>query len=256
MNDNKLLAGKTAIITGGAYGIGRAISERFQAEGAKVIIFDNNEEKLRKIASELGKLGNIFSYKVDVRDKNAIQKALTDIEEKIGTVDTLVNNAGINPHSPLEQMPDEIWQNTLDINLNGSRYMTQIIGGRMKEKQIKGSIIFITSVHTLHAFPGDSHYDASKLGMLGLMRCAAIEWARDGIRSNAVAPGAIYPTGITERLSQQDIANISERIPLGRIGDPKEIASVVAFLASNMASYVTGAEIRADGGLAVKSPIT
>ncbi len=254
--ERRLLDGKTAIITGGAYGIGRAIAEKFLREGAKVAIFDINEKRLQETTKKLVSGGIICGYNVDVRNQKAIKDALKDVEEKIGPVDILVNNAGINPEANLEKMPEEIWQDTIDINLTGSKNMTQIVGGRMKERGIKGSIIFITSIHTLQAFPKNSHYDASKLGMLGLMGATALEWAGDGIRLNAVAPGAIYPTGITENASPEDIDKLSKQIPIGRVGKPEDVANAVVFLASNdMSSYITGHELRVDGGVAIKSPI-
>lgn len=231
----KILQGKHAVITGGASGIGKAIAQEFLKEGAKVHIFDVDN--------------------VDVRDKKTIEQAVHDIEKANGPIDTLVNNAGIFLTHPLENFPEEEWNKLFDVNFTGARHCTQIIGSRMKKHGIKGSITFITSVHTSQSFPGASAYGASKHALIGLMRVTALEWGPFGIRSNAVAPGLIFPTGITTRSTPAQTKKRGEKVPLGRVGSPEEVAHVVAFLSSDKASYISGAEIRVDGGLAIKSPL-
>lgn len=247
----KLLAGKTAIITGGASGIGKATSEVFIREGAKVAVFDSDETLLKSMIGSK----RLSNYLVDVRDEQKIQEALRNFEAKAGPVDILVNNAGINPEEPVEKITDSVWSKTLDINLTGTRNSTQIIGNRMIELGVKGSIVFVTSVHTAQAFIGNAAYDASKHGLLGFMKVVAVEWAKYGIRCNAVAPGAIFPTGITANTPEEQRQKVSSRIPLGRWGTPQEIAEIIAFVASDKASYLVGAEIRIDGGLSVISPL-
>lgn len=245
----KLLENKIAVITGGASGIGKATSEIFLREGAQVAVFDYSTGLLDQYEDRVNK------YLVDVRDRESISKALQDIEGRMGKVGILVNNAGINPEEAVESISDKVWKEVLDINLTGARNATQAIGGRMKELGIAGSIVFVTSIHTSQAFAGNASYDASKHGLVGFMRVAAVEWAQYGIRCNAVAPGAIYPTGITKGVDEEQRIKTSKNIPIGRWGTPEEIAEVIAFVSSDRASYMTGTEIKVDGGLSSISPL-
>lgn len=248
----KLLNNKIVVITGGASGIGRATSEVFLREGARgVAVFDNNPTFLKQLRGSK----RLYKYLVDVRNPQSIREALDNFENKVGEVNVLVNNAGINPEKALEEISDDVWEEVLRTNLTGALNITQIIGGRMRKSGIRGSIVFVSSVHTAQAFIGNAAYDASKHGLIGLMRVVAVEWAEDGIRCNAVAPGAIYPTGITSNVSPEQMARVSSRIPLGRWGTPQEIAEVIAFISSDRASYLTGAEVRVDGGLSIISPL-
>lgn len=249
-----LLDGKIAVVTGGAYGIGRAIVENFLKEGAVVAIFDVNRSRIEKTIEELSS-PSVRGYIVDVRDRQNISESLNQAESELGNINTLVNNAGINPEGSVEDMDSKVWQETLDVNLTGSFNMTQIFGRKMLKEGNKGSITFVTSVHTGQAFLDNGAYDTSKGGLLTFMRTAAVEWAPKGIRVNAVAPGAIYPTGITEKTLPGKVDEISSKIPLRRWGTPLEIAQVVSFLASDCASYIVGTEIRVDGGLSTISPL-
>lgn len=251
--ERRLLVDKIAIVTGGASGIGKAIAKEFLREGAKVAIFDIQEDS--SFVKELPAGSNVSYFKVDITDRVTIQNALKATEDAYGPVNILVNNAGIDSNSPLESQTDDHWNRIISVNLNGTRLMTRIVGGRMKELNIKGNIIFITSIHTAQAFGGESAYDASKHGVVGLMRVAAEEWAKFGIRSNAIAPGAIYPTGITKDLSKDDLEILAERIPVGRVGKPEDIAYIAAFIASDKADFINGAEIRVDGGSSIRTSL-
>ena len=145
----------------------------------------------------------------------------------------------------------------MEVNLTGTRQITEVIIADMLRHGRGGSLIFITSVHTALAFPGGAAYDASKHALVGLMRVLALEYGPKGIRANALAPGLIYPTNITTaELSCTEAERLGQRVPLGRCGHPKEIATVCAFLASDAASYINGAEIRVDGGLSIKIALT
>lgn len=248
----RLLEHKIALVTGGASGIGKAIVEEFLKEGASVAIFDIVDAQ--PVVDQFSNLGKVIYYKTDVASSESVRDTFSQAEKDFGTFDVLVNNAGIDPKgNDLSTHPIDVWQKVLNVNLNGSFYLTRLVGAKLIEENKPGSIIFITSVHTYQAFPNEAAYDASKLGMVGLMRSVALDWGRHNIRLNAIAPGAIYPTGINnEKPSKQS----EEIIPLKRFGSPEEIATVAAFLASDKASYVSGAEWRVDGGLSIKTPLS
>lgn len=248
----RLLEHKIALVTGGASGIGKAIVEEFLKEGASVAIFDIQDAQ--SVVEELSPLGKVAFYKVDVSSEQETSDGFKKAEADFGTIDVLVNNAGIDPKGhDLSSHPIDVWQKVLNINLNGSFYLTRLVGARLLEQNKPGSIIFITTVHTYQAFPNEAAYDASKLGMVGLMRSVALDWGKYNIRLNAIAPGAIYPTGINNEKPSKETEGI---VPLQRFGRPDEIATVAAFLASDKASYVHGAEFRVDGGLSVKTPLS
>lgn len=246
-----LLRGKRAIVTGGASGIGRAIAAAFLAEGATVVVFDRDQAGLDRLGQQFpdGLIGKM----VDVSSEADVAEAFASAT--YSPIDVLVNNAGIDQPFRIEQPDYRTWQSVLETNVNGSLYVAAHAIREMLRRGAGGSIIFITSVHTAQAFPGGAAYDASKHALVGLMRVLAIEHGTRGIRVNAVAPGAIYPTGITEPLGPDRARELGQRIPLGRCGTPEEVAKVCVFLASGLASYITGAEIRVDGGLGVMSPL-
>lgn len=235
------------LVTGGANGIGRKIVEAFLQEKVKVSFFD-----IATPDTSLSQKKGLKGYSVDISNIQEVKKALQN--KDLLDIDVLVNNAGMDMDFLVENPDDNIWQKIINTNLNGARYVTEIIAKRMKQKRICGSIIFITSVHTAQAFPGAAAYDASKHALVGLMRVLALEFGPYGIRSNAIAPGSIW-AGRTAGISLKEKKKFGEKIPLGRIGMPEEIAQAVLFLASDKASYINGAEIRVDGGLSIKSAL-
>lgn len=251
-----LLTGKYALITGGFNGIGLAIVKEFLEQGAKVLCWDIDRARagaFRHSFLDSVKKGQLKIDVVDISDKKEVEKVFGMCNWPI---DVLVNNAGIDEPYSLEDPDDTIWQKIININLDGTKNVTKVVVNRMLRRKIKGSIIFITSIHTLQAFPGGSAYDASKHGMLGLMKVLALEYGRYGIRSNAIAPGCIHPTGITAGLSQKQKRIFSEKIPLGKLGKPEDIAKAAVFLASeDMASYISGTQLVVDGGLIIKSAL-
>ena len=248
----KLLEGRVALVTGGASGIGRAIAREFIAHGAKVAVFDKQDSS--EAREEFSAAEALF-INVDITDNTALKTALGKVQDALGTVNTLVNNAAIDPkESFIRNTSLDKWTEVMNTNLTSAFFLTQFVSNRMRERQVGGSIIFITSVHTAHAFEGDAPYDASKTGLIGLMQNAALELGKHGIRANAIAPGLINNTGMSN-VTGELLTKAEQATPLRRAGKPEDIASVAVFLASDMASFVTGQEIRADGGVTIKSPL-
>src|SRR3989344_500135 len=253
--ERRLLDGKIALVTGGAYGIGKAIVHKFLLEGASVAIFDKDQQRLQETLAELLPQNRVIGFNLNITDEKGVIESLTEIESRLGIVDVLVNNAAIEPIQLLIDHPTELFKETLDNNVVGPFIVTKNVTGRMLEQGKLGTVTFITSVHTDQAFPGNSAYDTTKHALLGFMKTCAIELAGKNIRFNAIAPGAIYPTGMTENITQERLKELGNRIPQGRFGSPDEIAEVAVFLASDMASYINGQEIRVDGGLSIKTPL-
>lgn len=245
-----LLKGKRAVVTGGANGIGRAVVCEFLEQGAEVIVIDKDVEGLQKLRSDLRHrdFSNKFrGHASRIDDWYALKNILLDAH-----YDILVNNAGIDLQYSVECIDSKAWDEIFQTNVHGTRMVTSRVLSKM---EFGGSIIFITSIHTAQAFPAGAAYDASKHALVGFMRTIALEYGSRGIRANAVAPGSIDNAGPTARLSDKEKRAFALRIPSGRLGTPEDVASLVAFLASDKASYINGAEIRIDGGLSIKSAL-
>ncbi|OHA07669.1 MAG: hypothetical protein A2934_05840 [Candidatus Sungbacteria bacterium RIFCSPLOWO2_01_FULL_47_10] len=247
-----LLQGKHALITGGAHGIGRAIVKEFLSQGATVSFFDADREGSIALLLEM-RTKRLYGYHVDISDEYDVIGNLH--RKKLQNVDVLINNAGIDLPCSFTDATRSNWKRVIDVNLHGSKNVTATVANQMKKQKNHGSIIFITSVHTAQAFPGGAAYDASKHALIGLMRVLALELGPYGIRTNAIAPGFIYPTNINKHMTPALAKAAKNGIPLSRHGSPEEIASVAAFLASDNASYINGAEIRVDGGLSIKNAL-
>lgn len=243
----KVLEGKHVLVTGGANGIGKAIVEECLKEGACVSIFDIDKRALMDICAKTSARG----YCIDISDYQQVKQAFKNKE--LSNIDVLVNNASINTSFASINPDFEIWDKVLKTNLYGSFYVAEFSIKKMIEKRISASIVFITSVHTKVAYSKYAAYDATKHGMVGLMRVLALDLAKYGIRCNAIAPGLIYPTKETGDLTENKLEKLCECIPVGRYGTPQEVAKVVTFLASDSASYVTGTEIMVDGGLSIQN---
>ncbi len=249
--------GKHVVVTGGASGIGLAIVKEFFAQGARIALLD---KAARPDSLHLQPEARIGWFRLDVGERQQVYDMVvsTAFGPFTDTVDVLVCNAGIEePFSVLAQhdgdSPDyEALERVIRTNLLGAIHATHYM---LPVMPMGSSIIFITSVHTLQAWPRNAAYDASKHALLGFMRSLALDVAPHGIRVNAVAPGAIYPTGITQGLGEAGAATLGRKIPLGRCGTPEEVARVVVFLASDGASYITGQQIVVDGGVTIKSAI-
>lgn len=239
------LKNKVSIITGGAAGIGAATAVKFAEEGAKVIIWDLNEEKGTELAK---KLGADFA-KVNTSNYAEIEAAAKAVNDKYGRIDVLINNAGITRDSTLKKMTVEQWQQVIDVNLSGVFYCTKIISEYMVANGW-GRIISASSVVGLYGNFGQTNYVATKAGIIGMTKTLARELGRKGVTVNAVAPGFIA-TEMVAAMPENVIEGMKAKVPLGRLGEPKEIANVYAFLASDEAAYINGTTVSADGGMTV-----
>jgi 3-oxoacyl-[acyl-carrier protein] reductase len=241
----KLLENKVAVVTGAGRGIGKAIAVRLAAEGAKVACCGRTLANVETtIAGIDGK-----AYAVDVADSKQVGETCEKILKDFGRVDILVNNAGVTRDQLLMRMSDDDWDTVLNTNLKGAFNFTKALT-RSFLKQRAGRIINISSIIGLTGNAGQTNYAASKAGLIGLTKSVARELASRGITANAVAPGFIV-TDMTQALGAEAQEALKSRIALGRLGTAEDVANVVAFLASDMASYVTGQVITVDGGLAM-----
>jgi 3-oxoacyl-[acyl-carrier protein] reductase len=238
-----------AIMTGAGRGIGHAIAVRFASEGARVACVSRTEANAKKTADEINatRPGAAKSYAVDVADHMAVQKVGAKILEDFGKIDVLVNNAGVRRDGLSMRMSVEDWDTVINTNLRGAFNFVQAVQ-RSMIKQRSGRIINISSVIGLIGNAGQTNYAASKAGLIGFTKSLARELASRNITVNAVAPGFIT-TDMTAGLSEEIKKTIHGQIPLGRKGQPEDVASVVAFLASAEAGYITGQVVCVDGGM-------
>jgi len=241
------LANKTALVTGGGRGIGRAITELLAAEGARVAVADVDLEAARQVVSQLPTPG--LAVRIDVASADSVQQGMDEVLAAFGCLDVLVNNAGITRDGLLMRMSEQDWDLVLDINLKGVFHCCKAaVRPMMKARQ--GRIISISSVVGITGNPGQANYSASKAGLLGLTRSLARELASRNITVNAVAPGFIA-TDMTEKLPPAAREAMLAQVPLGRPGTPADVAAAVLFLASDDASYLTGQVIQVNGGMAM-----
>lgn len=239
------LQDKVSIITGGAAGIGAATAIKFKEEGAKVIIWDLNEEKGNALAAELG----ADFDKVNTSNYVDIEAAAKKVFDKYGRIDVLVNNAGITRDSTLKKMTPETWQQVIDVNLTGVFYCVKIISEYMLMNNW-GRILNASSVVGLYGNFGQTNYVATKSGLIGMTKTLGRELGRKGITVNCVAPGFIA-TEMVSAMPENVIESMKAKVPIGRLGDPKEIANAYAFLASDEAAYINGTTLSVDGGMTV-----
>jgi len=246
----KLLENKIAVVTGGGRGIGEAIARRLAGEGASIAVCDVMLDNAQKVADDLGKLGvKARAYAVNVTDAAQVADVCKKIVAEFGHVDILVNNAGVTRDNLLLRMSEADWDLVLDVNLKGAFLFTKgLIPSMMKQQG--GAIVNIASIVGVLGNAGQANYSASKAGMIGLTKTVAKEYAKRGIRANAIAPGFIQ-TAMTDKLTEEQKKMQTDVIGLARMGQPDDVANTVLFLASDLSSYVTGQVIGVDGGLRI-----
>ncbi|MBC7327449.1 3-oxoacyl-[acyl-carrier-protein] reductase [bacterium] len=242
---------KVAIVTGAGRGIGKAIARRLASEGAKVVICDIDKESAEKTAEEIRKefATEALALFVDVADENSVNAMVGEVIKAFGKIDILVNNAGITRDDLLLRMSVEDWDKVISVNLKSVFLCTKAVARHMVRQRF-GRIVNISSVIGLRGNVGQTNYGASKAGIIGFTKSAARELAGRNITVNAVAPGYIS-TEMTEKLPNELKEQMLRQVPLGRPGQPEDVAGVVAFLCSDDASYITGEIIRVDGGMAM-----
>lgn len=240
------LEDRVAIVTGGSRGIGFAIAEELSAAGAKVAVTARDEGRASGAAEVLGGGGG-RGYACDVTSSDACRELVDRVAEDLGPVDILVNNAGIARDNLLVRLKDEDWQQVLDTNLRGAFYTTRAVARGMMKRRY-GRVVNVSSVVGLTGNRGQANYAASKAGLVGLTKSVAQELASRNVLVNAVAPGFVE-TEMTADLSEEAREALFERIPLGRFGQPADVASVVRFLVGPDASYITGQVLVVDGGM-------
>jgi L-rhamnose 1-dehydrogenase len=246
------LSGKVALVTGGSRGIGRAISRRLARAGAAVAV-NYNETHPQAVLDEIAAAGGrAIAVKADVAKKREVEAMVRTVVAELGGLDVLVNNAGICPFHAFVDMPEELWDRVQDVNLKGAFLCSQAAAKVMIEQGRGGRIISIGSISGLVGGALQTHYTPTKAGIHSLMQSLAIVLGPHGITCNSVLPGAIATDINREDLSDPEKrAYFERRIPVGRIGEPDDIAGPVAFLASDEACYVNGSALLVDGGLFV-----
>lgn len=244
----KMLEGKVAVVTGGTRGIGLAIVKAFLEEGAKVALFGSRQETVDKALAEL-KAENaeapVMGLAPDLSDYTAVEKAMAEVKNYFGKLDILINNAGVSARESIYTYDPASFDKVMNLNVNSVFYCSKAVAPIMKE-QGGGAIVNTSSMVSLYGQAAGCAYPASKFAVNGLTKSLARELGKDNIRVNAVLPG-VTRTDMVAALPPEMVARVSASIPLGRVGEPEEVANAFVFLASDKASYITGAILSVDG---------
>lgn len=248
----KQLEGKVAVVTGGTRGIGLAIVKAFLQEGASVALFGSRQETVDKAMAEIqaaNKDAKVIGLAPDLASYEAVKTAMDKVKETFGKIDILANNAGVSAREPIYDYSPEAFDKVMQLNVNSVFYCAKAVAPIMKE-QGGGAIINTSSMVSLYGQAAGCSYPASKFAVNGLTKSLARELGKDGIRVNAVLPG-VTRTDMVAALPPEMVARISAPIPLGRVGEPEEVANAFVFLASDKASYISGALLSVDGAAQV-----
>lgn len=249
--DGFSLDGETAIVTGGAQGLGKAMAAALTDVGADVAIADQNIQRAEETAAELSGETEVIAVETDVTDETAVERMVDHVTEQLGSIDVLVNNAGIAEHSPAEDTSFESWRRVMGVNVDGVFLCSKHVGKRM----IEGDGGRIVNVSSMSGFDTNvpqkqTSYNTSKAGVSMMTKSLAVEWAEEGIRVNAIAPGYMRTELVDELLQENpEMEEIwLENTPRGRLGRPEELQELVVYLASDASSYMTGSTLLIDGG--------
>jgi NAD(P)-dependent dehydrogenase (short-subunit alcohol dehydrogenase family) len=248
------LTDRVAIVTGGGRGIGREIARTLAQAGAHIAVADYIAENGTEAAEEVRGMGReALAVQTDVRDSASVETMAQQVENQFGRIDILVNNAGIAQHKPAEDITDEEWLNMMAVNLNGVFWCCRAVGRRMLARG-SGSIVSIASMsgHIANKPQPQSHYNTAKAAVIMLTKSLAFEWAERGVRVNSVSPGYIGTEMTKSSLSRPELSSVwLEMTPMKRVGEPRDIAHAVWYLASDAASFATGTDLIVDGGYTV-----
>jgi 3-oxoacyl-[acyl-carrier protein] reductase len=244
------LTGKVSIITGAGQGIGRATALKFAKEGAKVAVCDINTESVEQTVELVESAGGeAIGFRVDVTDKGSISRMVDGVMAKWGRIDTLVNNAGIVQDAQFKKMSEDQFDRVIDVNLKGVYNCTKAVVDIMLA-QNSGCILNASSIVGIYGNFGQTNYAATKFGVIGMVKTWARELGRKGIRANAICPGFVE-TPILATMPEKVVRMMEDRVPMGRLAKPEEIANTYAWLASDEASYINGAVIEVSGGVTI-----
>jgi 3-oxoacyl-[acyl-carrier protein] reductase len=241
-----LLKGQTAVVTGGAQGLGFAIAERFVAEGARVVLGDVNLEATESAAVQLGGDAAALAVRCDVTSGVDVDTLVTTAVDRFGGLDIMINNAGITRDATMRKMTDEEFDQVIAVHLKGTWHGLRKAAAIMRENK-RGAIVNMSSLSGKVGMVGQTNYSAAKAGIVGMTKAAAKELAHLGVRVNAIAPGLIR-SAMTEAMPQRIWDAKVAEVPMGRAGEPSEVASVALFLASDLSSYMTGTVLDVTGG--------
>ena len=247
------LSGKVAVVTGAGAGIGRGIARRLAEAGAAIgVHFRGGREDAAMLVADIERDGGrALAVHADLTEAGAVDAAVKAVQDALGPIDILVNNAARQTHCGLAEMNFEEWRGMMEANLDGVFRVTRAVADRMIARGAGGAIVNIASIEGLFPAAGHGHYSVSKAGLLMFTRAAALEFGRHGIRVNAVSPGVIRRDGIEEAWPE-GVARWMKAVPLSRMGEPEDVADAVLFLASDASRWITGANIVVDGGVTAR----